>query len=208
MARWSIQNQYAGTNIEELLQKIDSVRGDKGALIDEFKQNIALEQSKGKWLDLWGKLLGIPRTIIFPPDVKGFCGQSLENWTFDDDKYRFFLSLKLNLKNVPSLNVKEVNLFLEKFEFLGLKIVVFFEESSKILYYMVLEVEGNQYAPPPDWLEFMINHYGICPTIAGYKAKVGSINYNAFRFRSDIENDLYTGGNFYMAQFLNLEERL
>lgn len=180
---YSIQFQYANTNIDSLLSGIAEVRGKyKRQAITTFKNDVRnLKTAIGGALDMWGKILGFPRYIPFNTGA----GKKYKEFSFyqryfkelqfgrvdkqdylrlPDVEYRMVLLLILQGRNVK-LNVSDLTKYAEDtFSQVGLNCAVFDNFDKKMIAYVVDDI-------PPLWLSYVLSTYDILPRPAGIKAE-------------------------------------
>lgn len=180
---FQMQMQYSGTNIEELLRGIASVRGIyKRQAVDAFKNDVRnLKTAIGDSLDLWGRLLGFSRYLpVTFDDPNG----EYRQWNFydsyfnrlqfgrteyasyarlPDPEYRFILLLLLQGRN-SNMTIKNLNeLAQDAFSEIGINCAVFDNFEMKSLSYVTDDI-------PPLWVSFTIRKYDILPRPAGIGA--------------------------------------
>lgn len=179
---YSIQYQYANTNIDRFLGEVAKVRGTyKRQAIQTFKDDVRnLETAIGGALDMWGKILGFSRHI--PLNTGG--GKNYREFSFyqtyfnqlqfgrtdiddfltlPDTEYRFLLLWILQGRNTPML-IKDLNDFAqENFSKIGVNCAVFDNFEMNALSYVVDDI-------PPLWVSFVFKEYDLLPRPAGVGA--------------------------------------
>lgn len=179
---YSIQYQYARTNIDELLGKIAGVRGKyKRQAVTTFQSDVRnLRTAIGGALDLWGRMLGFSRYI----PLNTGAGVTFKEFSFyqryfkqlqfgridendflrlSDVEYRFVLLLIYQGRNTPML-IKNLNEFAQNtFSQVGLNCAVFDNWETKSISYVVDDI-------PPLWLSWVLQKYDILPRPAGIRA--------------------------------------
>lgn len=182
--QFSIQRQYANTNIHELLNGIAKVRGVyKRQAIDTFKNDVRnLKTAVGDALDMWGKILGFSRHIPLNTGA-GTTYREFSFWrsyfkqlqfgridkddylTLPDASYRFLLLLLLQGRRTD-MKIRALNDFAQElFSMIGLNCAVFDNFEMKNLSYVVDDV-------PPLWLTFVLKNYDLLPRPAGVGAEL------------------------------------
>lgn len=179
---YSIQYQYARTNIDTLLGKIAGIRGKyKRQAVTTFQSDVRnLKSAIGGALDLWGRILKFPRYI----PLNTGAGTTYKKFSFyqsyfkelqfgridesdflrlPDVEYRMILLLILQGRNTPMLISHLNGLAQDTFSQVGLNCDVFDNWESNSISYVVDDI-------PPLWLSWVIQEYDILPRPAGIKA--------------------------------------
>lgn len=189
----SIQNQYEGTNIAELLNGIVDIRTRYiGQAINLFKRAIDLRTASGDVLEMWGRLLNFSRYIPTTQDNAhlfnnfDFYNKSFIKLKFpdksdvsysalSDDAYRLVLQLLWSSRNIQA-NLYEVSqLATEIFE---VEVVVGDSMNmSYVTYYFRDEI--------PQWLGYILENYQILPRPACVGSRYVSAVYKLFGFKTN-----------------------
>lgn len=193
----NIQNQYQGTNIETLLNRLADLYNKLITQpVQEFYNNIYnLETAAGIGLDIWSEKLNFPRTIKF---IDADTGVETSK-TLDDNEYRLILKV-LSLKFYTKMTVPGINKTLkELFSFYDVQAyTVDNQDMTYVNYVFLWEM--------PEYLKQAFNNYDLLPhplavgiryreafyQIFGFKGQELSDNFYRTIFHRKIKND---GGN-------------
>lgn len=179
---FSLEYQYRNTNIEALLNGIESIKQNTiYNAIETFKNDYRnLATAQGNALDLWGKRLKFARYLPLNDKVTynkfnfynkffkelKFTNLSKANFvTLPDYEYRFILMLifkgRHTIITIPNLNILASELFLT----IGLNCKVFETPNLGKIKYIV-----NSKAPL--WLKFVCENFDVLPRPAGIGAQI------------------------------------
>lgn len=205
----SIQNQYEGTNIAELLNGIVDIRTRYiGQAINLFKSAIDLRTASGDVLEMWGRLLNFSRYIPTTQDnahlfnnfdfySKSFIKLKFPDksdtsyFALSDDAYRLVLQLLWSSRNIQA-NLYEVSQLAT--EIFKVEVVVGDSMNmSYVTYYFRDEI--------PQWLGYILENYQILPRPACVGSRYVSAVYKLFGFKTNdnIFNKKYTA--FWNSRF-------
>ena len=192
----SIQNQYDGTNIAELLNGIVDIRTRYIAqAIHQFKRAIDLRTASGDVLEMWGRLLNFSRYIpTTQENANLFYNFNFYNKNFvkikfqdksdiaysalSDDAYRLVLQLLWSSKNIQA-NIYEVSQLAS--EIFDVEVIVGDSMNmSYVTYYFRDEI--------PQWLSYILENYDILPSPACVGSKYVSAVFKLFGFKTN-DND-------------------
>lgn len=214
--KFSIQMQYKDTNIEDLLNAIAKIRGVyERQAVETFKNCVRnLETAHGGALDMWGKIIGLPRFIpintsqeakyrefrfyhtIFEKLQFGRIDKD-DYLTLPDNAYRFLLLLIFQGRNTP-MKIKYLNELVNRlFPIIGLNCSVMDNFQMNNLSYVVDDI-------PPLWLSYCAKIYDILPRPAGVSATILIDKARPIGFYRPLPNPPISNReitNFYYAKF-------